>query len=148
MFVALVSLMLAGTLPAQQTSTRDPAVAPVPHVNVPAPRMRHQVPVVRYNALRSVAPNLREATICAAHMELLIERVSARGMDVNSPIWFIQEYWQEQLPDPDGEGAIPATVMDEVKEVLAKKAEEDSDQYLRQLQACVTEAAHGGALDN
>lgn len=148
MFVALVSLMLAGTMPAQQASTRDPATAPSPHVTVPAPRARQHMPVIRYNALRSVAPNLREATICAAHMELLIERVSARGMDVNSPIWFIQEYWQEKLPDPDGDSAIPDDVMVEMKEALEKKAEEDSDQYLRQLQACVTEAAHGGALDN
>lgn len=148
MFVALVTLMLAGTLPAQQASPSDPAPAVRQDAPTPPRVLRPALPVMRYNALRPVAPNLREATICAAHMELLIERVSARGMDVNSPIWFIQEYWLEHLPDPDGAEAIPASVMVELKDLLEQKAVDDPDKYLRQLQDCVTEAAHGGALDN
>lgn len=110
--------------------------------------MRVQPPIMRFDALRSIAPNQREAAVCVAHMELLVEKVTARGEDVESQIWRIQEYWQDLLPDPDGPSPVSPDALDGIKTAIEHSARANQDSYLRQLQACVTEAAAGGALDN
>lgn len=147
MFVALVSLLLAGSIPSQQVRSVAQAPAPARVESRAATVLRPALPVARYSILREVAPSLREATICSVHMELLIEKVSAKGEDVQSPILIIQEYWQDQLPDPDGEHPISDEVISEMKVALELKSKDEPDIYLRQLQACVIEAAQAGVLE-
>lgn len=142
---------LAAQSPALNEAPPSPLVrAPATRTaaRAPATRLPPAMPVARYSVLASVEPGLREATICAGHMELLIEKVTARSMEVETPIWLIQEFWQGQLPDPDAEEAISGDVLSEVKSALNAKSSENPDLFLRQLQACVTEAARGGALLN
>lgn len=167
MLAVLAGLLMAGTAPvaqvdiqaeqppivvrharlmkATQASARDTRH---PTDSAPVTRLSEHPPVMRYDALRSVEPYRREGAVCAAHMELLIERVTARGGEVEAPIWQIQEYWQSQLPDPDSEAAVPSDVFDMIKQAIASSSTDSQAGYMRQLQACVTEAAAEGALDN
>lgn len=112
-----------------------------------APARRMHPPVIRYEVLGDLPATLREPTLCAAHMELLIEKVSAAGEDVQTPVLLIQEYWQARLPDPDGDAAISDDIFSRLKATLDASARSEPELYLRQVQGCVTEAAAAGALD-
>lgn len=103
--------------------------------------------VTRREILGEMPANLREPALCFSHMELLIEKVSARGSEVQTPIWLIQEYWQSRLPDPDGDAAVDGEIFSRIKIALEQSARNEPEDYLRQLQGCVTEAAAAGALD-
>lgn len=163
MIAALTLLLMAGLNPSGQAVMRPapvsgvqpavvrpsaravaptaPAVRPVvpPVVRVPAPIIS---PVV----LEGIAPSLREAAVCSAHMELLMEKLSARGESAEVPVILIEEYWQTLLPDPDGPEAIPVDTFVHIKETLDASATASPSHYLRGLQDCVISAARGGAL--
>jgi len=161
MIVVLASLLMAGVQTSPQApSGNEGAVArpvpraaptaptPAPQATVPpAMRIRPQPPVSRREIMGEMPANLREPALCFSHMELLIEKVSARGSEVQTPIWLIQEYWQSRLPDPDSETAVDGEIFARIKTALELSAHNEPDDYLRQLQGCVTEAAAGGALD-
>ncbi|NIJ27548.1 hypothetical protein [Brevundimonas terrae] len=166
MIAALTLLLLAGTTPSGHSDVRAPMVAraqsaasnraPVtppaltPERPAPAapPVARVRPPTFAAGTLDTIDPPLREAVVCAAHMELLMERLSARGQDAEAPVILIEEYWQTKLPDPDGPDPVPVATFVTIKDRLDASASETPSQYLRGLQDCVISAARGGALSD
>ena len=164
MIAALTLLFLAGPNPSANAVVRTPTVAraqpvapnraPVaPPAIVPErpahaapPVARVRPPIIAAGTLDAIDPPLREAVVCAAHMELLMERLSARGQDAEAPVILIEEYWQTRLPDPDGPDPVPVETFVSIKDRLDASANETPSQYLRGLQDCVISAARGGAL--
>ncbi|WP_312814269.1 hypothetical protein [Brevundimonas sp.] len=110
--------------------------------------MRVRPPVIAAAVLDTITPSLREAVVCAAHMELLMERLSARGQDAEAPVILIEEYWQTRLPDPDGPDPVPVETFVAIKDTLDASANEMPSHYLRGLQDCVISAARDGALSD
>ncbi|WP_332589686.1 hypothetical protein [Brevundimonas sp.] len=136
-------------------TNRTPAVAPPVAVERPAapapaapPVARLRPPVIAAAVLDTIEPPLREAVVCAAHMELLMERLSARGQDAEAPVILIEEYWQTRLPDPDGPDPVSVETFVAIKDTLDASANEMPSHYLRGLQDCVISAARGGALSD
>ena len=140
MIAALALLLMAGATPQTQ-----PAVTarPAPQVQ-PVARVRR--PVIPARTMEAVDPALHETVICAAHMELLMEKLSARGEDADSRVILITEYWMGMLPDPDGPTPVPDDSFTSVKETLDGVAKDTPAIYLQGLQECVISAARGGAL--
>ena len=116
--IAVFAMMLMTGAPVATPSVS--LRAPVAQASAPRPRL-HQ-PVRRYEVLGDIPATLREPTLCAAHMELLIEKVSAVGEDVQAPVLLIQEYWQTRLPDPDGDSAISDDIFSRLKTTLDASA--------------------------
>lgn len=135
MIAALALLVAAGANPIPQ-----PAIRPVAAV------VRVRRPAVPTELLQSIAPPLQQPTVCAAHMELLMEKLSARDEDPDASFLMVQEYWQERLPDPEGDDAISDEVFGLIKESLDATASNDAQTYLKGLQECVMTAVRGGAL--
>lgn len=169
MIAALTLLLLAGINPSAQPVVRTPPVARAqasathraPSAVPPAitersatpatsalPVARVRPPVIAVAVLDTIEPTLREAVVCAAHMELLMERLSARGQDAEAPVILIEEYWQTRLPDPDGPDPVPVETFVAIKDTLDASANEMPSHYLRGLQDCVISAARGGALSD
>lgn len=142
MIAALALLLLAGATPPIQPSVK---AGPAPQVQTLV-RMRR--PVIPPRAMEGVDPALHEAVVCAAHMELLMEKLSARGEDADSRVILITEYWMSRLPDPDGPNPVPDDSFTSIKETLDGVANETPAIYLQGLQDCVISAARGGALDD
>lgn len=151
MIVVLASLLMAVVQSSPQVPTRVEVPAPRPAARAeaaaPTTHLRPQPPVSRREIMGEMPANLREPALCFSHMELLIEKVSATGSEVQTPIWFIQEYWQSRMPHPDSEAAVDGDIFARIKISLEQSAHDEPEEYLRQLQGCVTEAAAGGALD-
>lgn len=142
MIVAATLLLMAGAIPSQQ---------PLAKVNPPVraqPVVRLRRPELPARVLQGVGLEQHEAVVCSAHMELLMEKLSARGEDAAAPVILIEEYWRNLLPDPDGEDAIPSETFVTIKETLDTSATEAAGQYLQGLQECVISAARGGALQH
>lgn len=140
MIVAVALLAMAGASPSQQPAVRAgmmPRVAPV---------VRVRRPEIPSRVMQVIKPELHEAVVCAAHMELLMEKLSARGEDAGAPVILIEEYWQALLPDPDSAEAIPSDTFVSIKDTLDASALETPSVYLQGLQECVVSAARGGAL--
>lgn len=140
MFVVLASLLLAGV----QTS---PPVATAPAEAPAATRLRPQPPVTRREIMIEVPANLREPALCFSHMELLTEKLSAVGEQSDTRVLMVQEYWQSRMPDPDSDRAVDGEIFARIKSSLDHMGQNNPDEYIRQLQGCVTEAAAAGALD-
>ncbi|MHC3126745.1 hypothetical protein OB03_05270 [Brevundimonas sp. GN22] len=135
MIAALALLVMAGANPIPQ-----PAVKPVAALV----RVRRQA--VPTEMVQSIPVTLHQPTVCAAHMELLLEKLSARDEEPDASFLMVQEYWQERLPDPDGPGAISDDLFARIKERLDATATNDAQTYLASLQECVVAAARSGAL--
>ena len=177
MFVALILLVWAGTHPAPsvmdpapvvadaraEADVREGAVAGVPaaattvassaadvqnDVAVPARLATAARPeIVPASMVRTIDPPLQQATVCAAHMELLMEKLSARAELPDANFMIVQEYWQGRLPDPEGQNAIPNDAFSGIKQSLYDAADTRPQTYLQGLQECVVSAVRGGALD-
>lgn len=139
MIVVLASLLIAGV----QASPPATASAETPA----ATRLRPQPPVTRREIMVEVPANLREPAICFSHMELLTEKLSAVGEEADTRVLLVQEYWQSRMPDPDSSGALDGEIFTLIKSSLDSTARSQPNEYIRQLQGCVTEAAAAGALD-
>ena len=139
MIVVLASLLMAGvqTLPPATVRAEAPA----------ATRLRPHPPVTRREIMVEVPANLREPAICFSHMELLIEKLSAVGEQSDTRVLMVQEYWESRMPDPDSEGGLDGEIITRIKNSLDHASRADPNEYIRQLQGCVTEAAAAGALD-
>ncbi len=139
MIVVLASLLIAGV----QTSAPATVRAEVPA----ATRLRVHPPVTRREIMVEVPANLREPAICFSHMELLMEKLSAVGEESDMRVVMVQEYWESRMPDPDSDAALDGEIITRIKNSLDQTSRADPNEYIRQLQGCVTEAAAAGALD-
>ncbi|WP_292050589.1 MULTISPECIES: hypothetical protein [unclassified Brevundimonas] len=142
MIVALALLVMAGANPASQPVVRPSAERPVT-----ATAVRVRRPIVPANLVQEISAPLQQAAVCAAHMELLMEKLSARDEAPDASFLMVQEYWQERLPDPEAKDAISDETFTDIKQSLYDAADKDPQQYLQGLQECVVAAARGGAMD-
>lgn len=142
MIVALALLVMAGTQPAPR-----PAVSAVAERPAAAPSARVRRQIVPANLIEEISAPLQQATVCSAHMELLMEKLSARDEDPDALFLQVQGYWEERLPEPEGKDAIPDEAFARIKQSLYDAADNEPQSYLNGLQECVVTAARGGALD-
>lgn len=139
MIAALALLAMAGAYPQAQTVSAPATVRPAV--------VRVRRPLLAPALLQDIDPSLQQSTVCAAHMELLMEKLSARHEEPDASFMMVQEYWQDRLPDPDSKDAVSDEAFSRIKDSLNAGAEQDAQQYLAGLQECVMAAARGGALD-
>ena len=142
MIVALVLLTMAGAHPAPQPADRPAVARPAAVATV-----RERRPIVPPSLIETIPADLQQATVCAAHMELLLEKLSARDENPDASFLLVQEYWQSRLPDPEGEDAVSQDAFVGIKQSLYDAADSVPQRYLQGLQACVVAAARGGALE-